>query len=126
MKLNLSPTRKLQTWEVAIEANHFSSYNKKFNQLAYIDAIEIYKDLVAEGFKSYDVFKKIAEAYYYNGKYSQAQEWYKKITENYADSVSAEHYFRYAQTLRATKEYDESDDMMQIFTSLSGNDFRAK
>ncbi|WP_405210909.1 OmpA family protein [Dokdonia sp. Asnod2-E02] len=100
--------------------------NKKFNQLAYIDAIEIYKDLVAEGFKSYDVFKKIAEAYYYNGKYSQAQEWYKKITENYADSVSAEHYFRYAQTLRATKEYDESDDMMQIFTSLSGNDFRAR
>ncbi|WP_298328724.1 OmpA family protein [uncultured Dokdonia sp.] len=100
--------------------------NKKFNQLAYIDAIEIYKDLVAEGFKSYQVFNKIAEAYYYNGKYSQAQEWYGKLTESYADSVSDEHYFRYAQTLRAIKEYDKSDEMMQIFADRSGNDFRAK
>ena len=28
--------------------------NKKFNQLAYIDAIEIYKDLVAKGFITAD------------------------------------------------------------------------
>lgn len=111
---------------VTAQQGKLARADKKFNQLAYIDAIEIYKDLVAEGFKSYQVFNKIAEAYYYNGKYAQAEEWYSKLTESYADSVSDEHYFRYAQTLRAIKEYDRSDDMMQIFAKRSGNDFRAK
>ncbi len=100
--------------------------NKKFNQLAYIDAIEIYKDLVAEGFSSYTVYNKIAEAYYYNGKYAQAEEWYRKLTERYPDSLSDEHYFKYSQTLRSIKEYDRADDMMQIFVARSGNDFRAQ
>lgn len=100
--------------------------NKKFNQLAYIDAIEIYKDLVNQGFESFEVFNKIAGAYYYNGKYAQAEEWYAKLTEKYKDSVDDEHYFRYSQTLRAIKEYDKADDMMQIFARRSGNDFRAK
>ena len=111
---------------VTAQQGKLARADKKFNQLAYIDAIEIYKDLVTEGFKSYQVFNKIAEAYYYNGKYAQAEEWYSKLTESYADSVSDEHYFRYAQTLRAIKEYDRSDDMMQIFAKRSGNDFRAK
>lgn len=100
--------------------------NKKFNQLAYIDAIEIYKDLVAQGFESFEVFNKIAGAYYYNGKYSQAEEWYEKLTEKYKDSVDDEHYFRYSQTLRAIDEYDKADEMMKIFAEKSGNDFRAK
>lgn len=100
--------------------------NKKFNQLAYIDAIEIYKDLVAQGFESFEVYNKIAGAYYYNGKYSQAEEWYAKITEKYRDSVDDEHYFRYSQTLRAIQEYDRADEMMKIFVQKSGNDFRAK
>lgn len=100
--------------------------NKKFNQLAYIDAIEIYKDLVKQGFESFEVYNKIAGAYYYNGKYAQAEEWYERLTEKYKDSVDDEHYFRYSQTLRAIKEYDRADDMMQIFAKKSGNDFRAK
>ena len=93
---------------------------------AYIDAIEIYKELANEGHGSYDIFTKIADSYYFNSKYSDASKWYDKIVENYKESVTAEQYFRYAQTLRAIDEYDKADDMMNAFSELSGQDFRAE
>lgn len=100
--------------------------NKKFEKYAYIDAIEIYKELASEGYQSYEVYKKIADAYYFNAKYSDASNWYNQITEKYKDSLKPEHYFRFAQTLRAVKEYDQADDMMEIFSELSGQDYRAE
>ena len=100
--------------------------NRKFENLAYIDAIEIYKELANEGHGSYDIFTKIADSYYFNSKYSDASKWYDKIIENYKSSVTAEQYFRYAQTLRAIDEYDKADDMMNAFSEISGQDFRAE
>ncbi len=100
--------------------------NKKFEKYAYIDAIEIYKELASEGYESYEVYRRIADAYYFNAKYGDASNWYNQITEKYKDSVLPEHYFRFAQTLRAIKEYDQADDMMEIFSELSGQDYRAE
>lgn len=100
--------------------------NRKFENLAYIDAIEIYKELAADGHGSYEIFTKIADSYYFNSKYSDASNWYSKIIENYSESVQPEQYFRYAQTLRATDEYDKADEMMDIFSEKSGQDFRAE
>jgi len=100
--------------------------NKKFEKYAYIDAIEIYKELASEGYESYEVYKRIADAYYFNAKYGDASNWYSQITEKYKDSVMPEHYFRFAQTLRAIKEYDQADDMMDVFSELSGQDYRAQ
>ncbi len=100
--------------------------NRKFENLAYIDAIEIYKELAAEGEASYDIYTKIADSYYFNSKYADASKWYKKILENYKESITAEQYFRYAQTLRAIDEYDLADEMMNTFSEISGQDYRAE
>ena len=108
------------------QSGKLAKANRKFENLAYIDAIEIYKELANEGHGSYDIFTKIADSYYFNSKYSDASKWYDKIVENYKESVTAEQYFRYAQTLRAIDEYDKADDMMNAFSELSGQDFRAE
>lgn len=100
--------------------------DKKFAQYAYIDAIEIYKDLAAEGYESFKMYTRIADAYYYNARYTEAQEWYAKISQKYKDSVSKEFYFRYSQSLRAVKEYAKADEAMHLFASLGGEDYRAK
>ncbi|WP_299763394.1 OmpA family protein [uncultured Dokdonia sp.] len=100
--------------------------DKKFAQYAYIDAIEIYKDLAAEGYESFKMYTRIADAYYYNARYTEAQEWYTKISQKYKDSVSKEFYFRYSQSLRAVKEYAKADEAMHLFASLGGEDYRAK
>ena len=108
------------------QSGKLAKANRKFENLAYIDAIEIYKELANEGHGSYDIFTKIADSYYFNSKYSDASKWYDKIVENYKESVTAEQYFRYAQTLRAIDEYDKADDMMNAFSEISGQDFRAE
>lgn len=100
--------------------------NRKFENLAYIDAIEIYKELAKEGEASYDIYSKIADSYYFNSKYSDASQWYDKIVQNYKSQVTSEQYFRFAQTLRAIDEYDRADEMMTTFSELSGLDYRAE
>ncbi len=100
--------------------------DKKFSQYAYIDAIKIYKDLASEGYESFKMYTRIADAYYFNAKYAEAEEWYTKISQKYKDSVSKEFYFRYSQTLRAVKEYAKADEAMHLFASLGGEDYRAK
>lgn len=100
--------------------------NRKFENLAYIDAIEIYKELAKEGEASYDIYSKIADSYYFNSKYSDASQWYDKIAQNYPSEITAEQYFRFAQTLRAIDEYDRADEMMNTFSAMSGQDYRAE
>lgn len=108
------------------QSGKLAKANRKFENLAYIDAIEIYKELASEGHGSYEIFTKIADSYYFNSKYADASKWYDKILENYKESATPEQYFRYAQTLRAIDEYDKADEMMSTFSALSGQDFRAE
>ena len=108
------------------QSGKLAKANRKFENLAYIDAIEIYKELANEGHGSYDIFTKIADSYYFNSRYSDASKYYDKIVQNYKESVTAEQYFRYAQTLRAIDEYDKADEMMNAFSAISGQDFRAE
>ena len=100
--------------------------DKKFDQYAYVDARKIYLEIAEDGFKSADLFQKIGDSYYFNGKYEEAEKWYKRLVNEFEAEVSPEYYFRYAQTLRALKNYDAADDMMTKFNEVSGNDIRAE
>ncbi len=100
--------------------------NKKFDKYAYIDARDIYIELANKGYESRDIYQRIGDSYYFNAKYETAQNWYKKLVDKYQDSISFEYYFRYAQTLRALKNYDQADAMMTRFNELNGEDSRAE
>ncbi|MEM9144035.1 MAG: flagellar motor protein MotB, partial [Bacteroidota bacterium] len=42
--------------------------NKKYNELAFVEASKIYTDVAASGYKSVDFLKKLGNTYYFNAK----------------------------------------------------------
>ncbi|TVZ52875.1 OmpA family protein [Dokdonia sp. Hel_I_53] len=107
------------------QENKVERADKKFNQYAFVDARKIYLEVAEKGYESADLFQKIADSYYFNGEYGQAEGWYDKLVNNYPNEIRPEYYFRFAQTLRSLKNYDRADDMMRRFNELSGDDLRA-
>lgn len=99
--------------------------DKQYDKLAYIDAVKTYERIYNKGYRSPDMLLKIGNAYYFNAELEKANKWYDEL---YATSPEqeAEFYYRFAQTLRATKDYTKSDAMMVKFGEKSGNDERAK
>ena len=103
--------------------------DQKFEKYEYINAIEIYEKTVEKGFKSVNTLQKLGDAYYFNGKLTQANKWYKELfqfaTEK-GEKVTSEYYYRYAQTLRALQDYEQADQYMAVFTTLEQQDSRAQ
>ncbi len=119
---------------VIIALTYVSSYsqgkteargNKDYDKYAYIDAIKTYERLYNKGYKSPDMLLKIGNAYYFNAELEKANKWYDELYATAPDQ-EAEFYYRFAQTLRAIKDYKKSDEMMAKFSQKSGNDARAQ
>ena len=99
--------------------------DKQYDKLAYIDAVKTYERIYNKGYKSPDMLLKIGNAYYFNAELEKANKWYDELYVTNPDQ-EAEFFYRFAQTLRATKDYTKSDAMMVKFGEKSGNDERAK
>ncbi|MBC8757539.1 OmpA family protein [Kordia sp. YSTF-M3] len=99
---------------------------KKYDSYAFINAIEIYEEVAEEGHKSKELFEKLGNSYYFNADLIKASKWYGELfkLEGLEEAIAPEYYFRYAQTLKAEKRYDESDKKMQEFNKLTGSDIR--
>lgn len=97
--------------------------NKEYDKYAYIDAIKTYERIYEKGYKSPDMLLKIGNAYYFNAELEKANKWYSELYATNPDQ-EAEFYYRYAQALRAVKDYPKADAMMAKFGEKSGNDSR--
>ncbi|PTX59051.1 WD40 repeat protein [Kordia periserrulae] len=97
--------------------------DKKYDSYAFVNAIEIYEEVAEEGYKSKELFEKLGNAYYFKADLINASKWYGELF-NLGEDVAPEYYFRYAQALKAEKRYAESDEKMQEFNRLTGNDIR--
>lgn len=95
--------------------------DEQFDSYAYIDARQIYLNVVEDGYESAQIFKKLGDTYYFNSEYSEAAKWYKKLVQNYPNEMEPEYYYRMAQTLKSTGEYNEAEKMMEKYTAMSGN-----
>ncbi|RMB59061.1 flagellar motor protein MotB [Dokdonia sinensis] len=100
--------------------------DKKFNQYAFVDARKIYLEIADEGYSSAELFEKLGDSYYFNAQYEDAERWYQKLVSNYEAEIRPEYLFRYSQTLRALKNYDAADRMMNKFNAVNGDDLRAE
>ncbi len=105
--------------------------DKEYQTQAYVDAIKIYERIAGKGYTNADMLKKLADAYYFNGKLLEANQWYAQLFDGEYDdkgkeAIPSEYYYRYAQTLKSVENYDKSGQMMQEFAKLEGNDSRAQ
>ncbi len=99
---------------------------EQYNRYQYIDAQKTYLKVIEKGYKDADLLKNLANSYYFNSQFEDAQKWYKELIDTYPDNVESEYFFRYAQTLKAVKKYDEADTYMNKFTELAKSDKRTE
>lgn len=103
-----------------------SKADQNFEALAYINARDIYLDVAEKGYSSPDLYRKLADSFYFTGEPEASIEWYEKLISNFSDQIKPEYLFRYAQSLKSAERYNEADTVMERFNSITGNDKRAK
>ncbi|WOD42568.1 OmpA family protein [Hwangdonia lutea] len=98
---------------------------KKYEKFSYVKTSEVLLEVAEKGFESKDLFQKLGDSFYFNNKMEDASKWYGKLLNIYSD-VDVEYYYRYAQTLKATKNYNDADKWMQKFAEAKSSDLRSK
>lgn len=92
--------------------------DKDFDSHAYIDAQEVYLKVAESGYKSAQLFKKLADTYYYNSNYKEASKWYSKLIETYGEQAEPESLFRGALSLRTLGDLETSSMYMRRYYEL--------
>lgn len=95
--------------------------DERYNQYSFSPAIDIYKKVLDKGYTSADLLKKLGNSYYFNAKYQEAAEIYKKLKATYPDQMSVEDIFRYAQSLKSVGEYDDAAKIMASFKEMTSS-----
>jgi outer membrane protein OmpA-like peptidoglycan-associated protein/tetratricopeptide (TPR) repeat protein len=100
--------------------------NKSFDKYSYIDAREVYLTVVESGYKSAEIYKRLGDTYYYNSEYKSALKWYLNLIHEFPDDIEPVYYYRGAQSLKSADEYEESDNMMNLYYKNGGNEIVIK
>nr|WP_298931396.1 OmpA family protein [uncultured Allomuricauda sp.] len=101
--------------------------DEQYDEYSFSPAIDIYKKVLDKGYVSSDLLKRLGNSYYFNAKYEEAANVYKKLVEAFPDGTEPDYIFRYAQSLKTLGDYEGSAKVMAKFkemTSVSDdNDF---
>lgn len=96
---------------------------KNYENLAYVDAIKVYKRVAEKGYKSVEVFQRLANAYYFQANLPEAAKWYGELFLLTQD-VEPEYYIRYVQCLKAVGDYTKADEIMNALVQKGSKDTR--
>ncbi len=98
--------------------------DKMFDRYAYIDAREVYLEVAENGYESENLFKKLADSYYFNGELEKALKWYEALYNFKTEGLETDYLFRYAMALKSDKQYAKADEIMLEFDALNKTDSR--
>ncbi len=90
-----------------------------FNKFAFVDAAKAYEDLISKDYNANYAAKKLADSYTYLRHPENALIHYKKVVQG--DNVPVEYYYKYAQALRSTGDYDASRIWLKKFNDNGGS-----
>ncbi len=99
---------------------------REFDDYAYANAIENYERLVKEGLTDEEIYRNLGDANYFNARYKDASGWYSQLFALEGVSLDADYMYRYANTLKSTKEYEASDIWMNKYIAAKSDEIRAK
>lgn len=97
--------------------------DKLYEQLRYVESAKAYEKLIKKGTRTQHVYTNLANSYFFNGDYANAEKYYARATKRNAET---ETLYRYAQTLKANGKYDLSNTIMNQFADAAPQDGRAK
>ncbi|WP_299885540.1 OmpA family protein [uncultured Lacinutrix sp.] len=104
--------------QVKVADNFFKDY-------AYIQATELYLEVLKKGDTTAHILTRIGDCYYNNSNVKSASLWYKKAVNKY-DDINPEYIYKYIQTLRSLNQYTEAKKWTEIFKERKKNDKRLK
>lgn len=101
------------------------SVEDDYKDFAYVKTSEVLLEVANKGYKSADLFQKLANSYYFRNDMENAAKWYGELfTMN--EVIDPEYYFRYALALKGIENYEESDKWMKKFNELKPEDMRGR
>lgn len=95
--------------------------DERYREYSFSPAIDIYKKVLDKGYTSPDLLEKLGNSYYFNAKYQEAADIYKKLEAEYPDEMEVEYVFRYAQSLKSVGNYDEAARLMEEFKTMTAS-----
>lgn len=101
------------------------SVKDDYRDFAYVKTSEVLLEVANNGYKSVDLFQKLANSFYFQNKMEEASKWYGELMEM-NEVIDPEYYFRYALALKGIKDYEGSDKWMAKFNSIKPTDLRGK
>lgn len=75
--------------------------NTTYSNLEYINAIEIYKEVAKSGYKSEELYNRLANAFFFNAKYTEALQWFDSLYVLKKGKLSPELLLRFSQSLQS-------------------------
>lgn len=113
------------SFSIYAQKSKTTSADKKYDNFAYIKAVNTYEKVAEKGYKSEDMFQKLGNSYYFNGELDKAAKWYGELfTMN--PNQESEYCYRYAQSLKAIGQNDKANQMLEIFQQKADKDSRGK
>jgi outer membrane protein OmpA-like peptidoglycan-associated protein/Tol biopolymer transport system component len=91
--------------------------NALFKSKSYVKAAEAYEQLP----QSRQVLQNLGDCYYYNFQMNNAVRAYGQLFFTHKDSVKKDVYFRYANALKGTKDFDKGDAIMGEYLGYEQN-----
>ena len=99
--------------------------NDTYDKFHYFKTTDILLEVANDGYKSVELFQKLANSYYFNSKMEDAAKWYGELMAM-EQPLDPEYYFRYAQALKTIENYTESDKWMKKFYLEKTDDLRGR
>ncbi|PWH81914.1 flagellar motor protein MotB [Algibacter marinivivus] len=96
-----------------------------FNKFSFVKAAKLYRELVQDNYNRNYATRKLADSYAFLRDPRNASRYYKSVVKQ--KDVPIEYYYKYAQSLRGMKKYDESQIWLKRYKDSGGivnaNDF---
>lgn len=101
------------TFAVQAQSGKQKRADKLFNDFAYLEATDLYKELIEDEYNVSENSKKLGDAYMNLRSPENAVFYYGDVIEE--ENIDPEYYYKYAQALRGVKRYDESHEWLRKY-----------
>ena len=109
-----------QSFVLTAQSGKQKKADRLYEDFAYAKAIEVYEELVQNGYNVERNKLKLADSYYKMRDPENAVKYYASVVQQ--PDVSPENYFKYAQTLRGVREYEQSREWLLKYQQEAKND----
>ena len=94
--------------------------NSLFASKSYVKAAQAYEQLIQSN-QSKQVLQNLGDCYYYNFQMTNAVRAYGQLFFTYKDSVKKDVFFRYANALKGTNDFEKGDALMSQYLGFEQN-----